>query len=260
MKISGIVLARNAQELIKDCFESIDWLDEIVLVDTGSSDKTVEIAKNFGAKIIKSSSGNFSDWRNLGAEKAGGEWLLYIDTDERVTPLLRKEILSTISHQPLTISYIAYAIPRRNILLDHEMKWGGWWPDYVLRLIKKDSLISWQGELHEQPRLKGQIGKLKNPLIHISHRTLSEMVDKTNDWSMVEAKLLYKSAHPKMTWWRFISVAFREFWFRGILKLGFLDGAVGVIEIIYQMFSRMITYAKLWELQINSKVKNQNAK
>ena len=254
MKISGIVLARNAQELIKDCFESIDWLDEIVLVDTGSSDKTVEIAKNFGAKIIKSSSGNFSDWRNLGAEKAGGEWLLYIDTDERVTPLLRKEIeLLITNHQSPTTNYTAYAIPRRNILLGHEMSWGGWWPDYVLRLIKKDSLISWEGKLHEQPRLKGQIGKLKNPLIHISHRTLSEMVDKTNDWSAVEAKLLYESNHPKVTWWRFISVASREFWSRGIIKLGFLDGAVGVIEIIYQMFSRMITYAKLWELQNEKK-------
>ncbi len=133
------------------------------------------------------------------------------------------------------------------------MKHGGWWPDYVLRLIRKESFIRWEGELHEQPKIKGAIGKLVNPLIHNSHRSLSEMVEKTNRWSEVEAKLLFKSNHPKMTWWRFFSVAFREFWYRGILKLGFLDGVTGVIEVIYQMYSRMITYAKLWELQITSK-------
>ncbi|MEK7112099.1 MAG: hypothetical protein AAB875_02115, partial [Patescibacteria group bacterium] len=128
-----------------------------------------------------------------------------------------------------------------------------WSPDYVLRLIKKDSLLAWGGELHEQPKIKGEIEKLKNPLTHFSHRTLTEMVDKTNDWSEVEAKLLYNSGHPKMTWWRFLSVGAREFWERGIKKLGFLDGTVGMIEIIYQSFSRMITYAKLWEMQLKAK-------
>lgn len=249
MKISGIVLVKDEEELISECLESLSWADEIIVIDNGISGKVFEIAKNKGAKIFKSSKGNFSDRRNLGAKKAQGEWLFYLDVDERVTPLLKKEIEGAIKGG----SYSAYAIPRRNIFLGHEMRWGGWWPDYVLRLIRKDALIAWEGSLHEQPRIKGEVGKLKNPLTHFSHRSLAEMVEKTNEWSEIEAKLLYESHHPKMAWWRFISVAAREFWYRGIAKLGFLDGVVGVIEIIYQMFSRMITYAKLWEMQNEKK-------
>jgi len=249
-KVSAIVIAKNAQELIQDCLDSLSWAYEIILIDTGSTDKTKEIASNFGAKIVKAEKKGFSYWRNLGAKEAQGDWLLYVDTDERVTPALRKEIVATVKRLS-TLN--AYAIPRKNILLGRPMRWGGWWPDYVLRLIRKDSLVGWKGELHEQPEIKGKVRKLKNPLMHISHRSLEEMVDKTNEWSEIEAKLLFESGHPQMAWWRFISVAAREFWYRGVLKLGFLDGAVGVIEIIYQMFSRMITYAKLWEMQKTKK-------
>ena len=246
MSISAIILAKDEEGLIKDCLESVAWAEEIVLVSDGSTPKMLEVAKDFSATVVKSPAGSFPDKRNFGAKKASGEWLLYVDIDERVTPLLRKEITPAV----LNPNYSAYAIPRRNILLGHEMKWGGWWPDYVLWLIKKENLVSWEGELHEQPKIEGNVGKLKNPLTHFSHRSLAEMVAKTNEWSEIEARLLYKSRHPKMVWWRFLSVGIREVWERGIKKLGFLDGTVGVIEIIYQAYSRMITYAKLWEMQI----------
>jgi glycosyltransferase involved in cell wall biosynthesis len=252
MKISAIILFKNEEALLKDCLDSVSWVNEIVIIDNGEEDKASRIAKDYNAKVIKSPRGNFSDRRNLGAENSTSDWLFYIDVDERVTPALKKEIKDSVKNG----SYLAYAIPRSNILLGRKMHWGGWLPDYVLRLIKKDALVKWSGALHEQPVVKGDVGKLKNPLIHISHRSLTEMVEKTNDWSLVEARLLFESKHPKMTWWRFISVALREFWYRGILKLGFLDGTVGVIEIIYQMFSRMITYAKLWEMQIKNESRN----
>ena len=245
-KISAIVLTKNNEDLIKSCLMSLRWVYEIIVIDGGSRDKTVDIAKVFTSKIFTLKEGDFSYRRNYGAEKARGDWLFYVDSDEKVTPALKKEILEEIEET----EFSAYAIPRKNILLGKELKHGGWWPDYVLRLIKRDKLISWEGQVHEQPRIKGEIGKLTQPLIHTSHRTLSEMVGKTNDWSEIEAKLLFKAGHPKMTWWRFFSVAAREFWHRGILKLGFLDGPIGIVEVIYQMYSRMITYAKLWELQI----------
>lgn len=247
-KISAIILAGNAEDLIKDCLESLSWVNEILVIDTGSTDETMDIAKKFKARVFTTSKGSFSDWRNFGAKKAKGDWFFYVDVDERVTPLLRKEIQSLITnHQSLDV---AYAIPRKNILLGHEMKHGGWWPDYVLRLMKKKALRRWRGELHEQPEIEGSVGKLKNPLTHITHRNLSEMVEKTNKWSEIEARLLFESEHPKMAWWRFFSVAAREFWHRAIKKKGFLDGPVGIIEIIYQMYSRIITYAKLWEMQL----------
>lgn len=235
--ISGIVLVGGAfdNKLLDKCLNSLSWADEVVRVETGSIP------------------GSFSEWRNFGASKAKGNWLFYVDSDEIVTNELKKEISESI----LRDKYSAFAIPRENILLGRKMRFGGWWPDYVLRLIRKDSLIKWEGELHEQPKLKslsasrqGNVGKLINPLIHNSHRNLTEMVEKTNEWSEIEAKLLFKSGHPKMNIIRFISAGAREFWYRGIVKLGFLDGTVGVIEVFYQTYSRLITYAKLWELQI----------
>lgn len=229
--ISAIIIVGGKvdQDLYKRCLDSLSWVDEIVKVEGDSS-----------------KGGSFSDWRNEGAKKAKGDWLLYLDTDEEITPKLENEIKSSV----LSDKFAGYAIPRRNIFLGHPMKFGGWYPDYVLRLIKKDKLIGWSGDLHEQPKISGEITHLKEPMIHVTHRNLTEMVEKTNKWSGIEAKLLFDAGHPKMAWWRFFSIAFREFWYRGIIKLGFLDGPVGIIEIIYQMFSRMITYAKLWELQI----------
>lgn len=247
--LGAIILTKNSSETLEDCLSSVDWINEIIIVDENSSDKTIEIANNYGATVIETNDTNFSNKRNLGADKSSSDWILYIDSDEKVTPALKKEILSSI----INPKFSGYAIPRKNILLGHEMKHGGWWPDYVLRLIKRNNLISWKGKLHEQPEIKGEIGKLSSPLIHNSHRSLSTMVEKTNQWSEIEAELLFKSNHPKMTWWRFFSVAFREFWYRGIIKLGFLDGSIGIIEIIYQMYSRMITYAKLWEMQITKR-------
>lgn len=228
--ISAIILIGGSYDktLLKKCLDSLDWVDEIIKVES--------------EKIA----GSFSEWRNYGAQKANGDWLFYIDTDEEVTSELREEI----RRETIEGKYSAYAIPRKNILLGRKMRFGGWWPDYVLRLIKKDSLLKWEGELHEQPKIRGEIGKLRQPLIHTSHRNLTEMIDKTNAWSEIEAELLFKSGHPKMNIFRFCSAGFREFWYRGIVKLGFLDGTIGAIEVFYQAYSRLVTYSKLWEKQI----------
>lgn len=230
--ISAIVLVGGNydKKLLERCLASISWCDEIVKVETTGL------------------GGSFADWRNLGAKKAKGEWLFYVDSDETVSPKLKEMILQVIGSG----EFAAYAIPRRNIFLGHAMHWGGWWPDFVLRLIRKEKLKRWKGELHEQPEIIGTTCHLKEPLIHESHRNLSEMVEKTNRWSEIEAKLLYDSGHPKMNIFRFFSAGFREVWYRGFIKLGFLDGTVGVIEIIYQTFSRLITYSKLWELQLKN--------
>lgn len=232
--VSAVILVGGSfdENLFKRCLDSVSWCDEVVKVETE------EIA------------GSFSEWRNEGAKKATGEWLLYVDTDEEITHDLKDEIELTINNFQFTNS--AYAIPRKNTLLGHTMRWGGWSPDCVLRLIRKDKLKGWFGELHEQPLIDGEVGKLKNVLLHDSHRSIKEMIEKTNKWSEIEAKLLYESGHPKMNFIRFCSAGFREFWYRGVKKLGFLDGKTGVIEIVYQVYSRLITYSKLWELQIKN--------
>jgi len=252
IKLSVIILTRNEEEVIKDCLESVKWAEEIVVVDNDSIDKTLSIAKKYGVKIIRSPVGNsFADHRNLGAKTAKGEWLLYVDADERVTPLLRKEIESVIGNQLSTAKkFAAYALPRRNIRLTKELHWGGWWPDYVLRLMRKDKLEGWQGDLHEQPEIDGEVGYLKEALIHFSHRgSFENKLQNTINWSKIEAQKLYESGHPPMNVPRFVSAMGREFYKRMIKFQAWRDGTEGVMEAIYQVFSVFITYARLWEKQ-----------
>jgi len=247
MKISAIILTLNEEKHIQKCINTLKWVDEIIVVDNGSTDKTIELVEKAGARHFSSTSKSFSVRRWLGAQKAKGDWLLYVDADERVTPELRQEIQSLIKKQKLPDA--AYAIPRKNTLLGKEMKHGGWWPDKVLRLIQKKALKGYKGKLHEQPIIKGEIGNLTNHLKHYTHESLTEMVDKTNNWSEIEANLLFKAKHPPVRWFHFMSAGFREFWFRFIRHAAFLDGVEGVIEASFQVFNKLVIYAKLWEIQ-----------
>jgi len=247
MKISVIIIAKNEGEMIKECLESVKWAEEIILVDTGSTDKTLDIAQKYEVKIIScpTNKPEFAKWRNIGLAAAKGEWLLYVDADERVTPELKRE-LQEVMAEP---KYTAYQIPRRNFYLGKEMHYGGAWPGHVKRLFLKEKLIRWERELHEDPVFGGEMGTLKSPLLHFTHRDLASMVEKTLEWSKIEARLLYEANHPPVTWWRILRIMLTEFWYRGIKLQGLRDGAIGWIEVIFQMFSRFITYARLWELQ-----------
>lgn len=248
--ISAILPVKNEEKAIVDCLESIKWVEEVIVVDDGSTDKTAEIANKYGAKILKfSKDGNYSDRRNVAVAMAKGDWLLFIDADERITPLLKKEILEVTDKS----QFNAYAIPRLNIIFGKKMKYGGWWPDYNKRLFVKDKFKRWSGDLHEEPEFEGsasrRIGHLKNYMIHDKNMSLSQMVDKTNRWSEVEAKLMLDARHPPMNLPRFFTAIVREFWLRMIKQMAFLDGPEGIIYALYQVFSRFVSYAKLWEMQ-----------
>lgn len=253
-ELSVIIIARNEEAMVKDCLESAKWVDEIVLVDTGATDKTPQIARKFGVKVVSLpfKKLEFAKWRNTGLKAAQGDWILYLDADERITPELKKELQTVLADS----QYTAYEIPRRNFYLGQEMRYGGAWPGYVKRLFLRKNLIRWERDLHEDPVFKGKMGKLKSPFIHLTHRDLSSMVEKTRQWSKIEARLLYEANHPPVTWWRIIRIMLTEFWQRGIKLQGWRDGTVGWIEVIFQMFSRFITYARLWEMQNKLKIKN----
>lgn len=248
-KISAVVIAKNEEKKIEDCLKSIKWCDEIILVDSGSTDNTIRVAKNLGVNVITTKNGGFSDWRNIGLNEVKYDWILYVDADERINEKLKDEIISVVNFAG---KYSWYAIPRKNNILGKDMMHGGWYPDYVKRLFKKDSLKKWVNELHEEPIVDGEMGYLKNDLIHVKHASLSEMVAKTNKWSEIEAKLMFEANHPKMSWWRFVRIMLTELIDRLIIKRGFLDGGEGVIYAFYQMWSRFISYAKLWEMQLKT--------
>lgn len=244
LKISAVVIAKNAEKLIVDCLESIKFCDEVIVIDSGSKDKTVQIAKRMGARIFEISNSDFSEMRNLGLQKAVGEWILYVDTDERINKELESDIKNQISKNQN--EYSAFRIKRKNFYYgNHE------WPyiEKLERLFKKEKLKGWYGKIHESPSVDGKIGIVDGFLLHYTHQNLSSMVDKTMEWSEVEADLRFKSNHPKMTWWRFPRVMITAFFGSYIKQKGYKAGVAGLVEGIYQSFSIFITYARLWELQ-----------
>ncbi len=249
IKLSAVLIVKNEALLISKCLQSLDFADEIVVIDTGSTDTTAQIAQKFGARVISYTTGaSFADWRNKGLKEAKGEWIFYIDADERVPSSLRKELLSVVNES----TFDWYVIPRSNFIFKREFRHGGWWPDYVKRVFRRDALKMWSGDLHEEPVTEGSMGYLKNYLVHDKHETLAEMVEKTNKWSAIEGKLMFDANHPPMNIPRFITGMGREFWYRMIVKQGFRDGKEGVIMTMYQVFSRFCSYAKLWELQMKA--------
>lgn len=246
-KVTALLITKNEEEKVTGAIRSVNWCDEVLVIDTGSSDKTVNVAKKAGARVVIYAPGkpDYAAWRNKAAREAKGDWLLYIDADEEVTKKLRNEIKKKISE----LDYEAYDIPRKNFILGKWMRHMGQWPDRVLRLIRKDALIKWEGRLHEQPKIRGNLGHLESPLIHHKHDNLEDMVTKTNVWSEVEAKLMFDTNHPPMNIFRFATAMIREFWKRMIIQMAFLDGPKGIIYALYQVFSRFVSYAKLWEMQ-----------
>lgn len=249
MSISAIIITRNEEQNLGECIKTLDFADEIVVVDNDSADNTVSLAKVSGAKIFQISGLDFSYLRNIGKEKATSNWLFYIDADERVSPNLAKEIKNAVNADAKNG---AFSILRKNFFL------GCPSPklERMNRLIKKESLIGWQGSLHETPIIAGNIGNLSSYLLHYTHRDLTSMVNKTNEWSDVEAQLLYKSNHPQMSWWRFFRIMITAFTKSYFKDKGYRMGTVGVVESIYQTFSNFITYAKLWEKQNRASIKN----
>src|SRR4030042_3288293 len=240
-KISVIIVTRNEEKVIKECLESAKWADELLGVDGDSIDKTLAIAAKYQARIIAQEvkEKDFAAWHNQGKKKASGEWIFKLDADERITPELKKEIQRGIKDK----QFNAYAVPRQNILLGKAMKFGGWYPDYQIRLFKKDKLITWKGKLHANPVFEGDLGYLKQSLIHVTHRDLSSMVEKSKEWSKIEAQLLFKAHHPPVVWWRILRVMISEFNLRFIKLQAWRDGVVGWIEGLFQVFNRFLIYA-----------------
>lgn len=251
--ISAIIIAKNGQEQIKEALESVRFCNEIIVIDNSSKDKTREISEKYG-KVYDYQSKSFSELRNFGLTKVESDYVLYLDTDERISEELKKNIVKILS---LDTDYAAFKLQRKNFYFGKNE-----WPyvEKLERLFKKEKLKKWEGDLHESPIVDGKIGQLDGYIFHYTHRDLQSMLKKTISWSNTEALLRYNSNHPKMTWWRFPRVMLTAFLSSYIKQRGYRAGAVGFLESMYQAFSAFITYAKLWELQNKSMFKDQRLK
>lgn len=248
--ISAIILTKNEEKRLPDCLQSLSFCEEIIVVDSGSTDGTVALAQKHKAAVYQDLSADFAAKRNLGLQKATKEWVLYVDADERISDTLKENILFHLSPKEHLLAdakpVVAYAVQRKNFYLGNHA-----WPqiERMERLFEKKALKGWKGSLHESPEVEGEIGELEGYLIHYSHQDLTDMVNKTNLWSNTEAALRMQAKHPPMAWWRFPRVMLGAFFNSYIKQRGFMAGTAGLVESMYQAYSMFITYAKLWELQ-----------
>ena len=252
--INVVIYTHNEEKNINDCINSAKLLtDKIILVDMESTDKTVEIAKSLKVTVFNFPKSNYVEpAREFGIKKSETDWILILDADERITKELTDEIKSVIRNSCLpagVAQFSNYKIPRKNIFAS--IKWlrhGGWWPDYQIRLINKKHFVNWPKRIHSTPQIKGNFGYLKNPLIHYFHGNLTSMVKKTVIFEDIESDLLLKAKKTSGTK-TFFRKYLAELYRRLIKNLGFLDGPFGIIESIYQAFSKTITYLFLYEKQ-----------
>lgn len=242
--ISAVIITLNEEKNIARAIKSLKNLaDEIIVVDSGSTDKTKKIAKDFGARIFTHRFANFSSQRNWAVSKTKGEWVLSLDADEQIPESLAAEIKTAIKNT----EYVAFLIPRRNFILGKEIKHSRWSPDLHIWLWKKDS-GKWAGDVHEEVKILGRVGKLTNAKIHVQQRTMKDFISSNNFYSSLLSKDMYKRG-VKFSFWRMFYDSLFEFLVRYIYKWGFLDGLRGFILAYLMVIYKISLWIKIYELQ-----------
>ncbi len=256
IKLSIALATYNEEENIGFCLKAVkDIADEIIVVDGSSTDKTREIAEELGAKVIKTTNKPiFHINKQMAIDKCRGEWILQLDADEVVSKKLRKKISSIINHQSSNIEYSAFYIARKNFFLGRWMKKTGQYPDPVIRFFKNGKARLPCKSVHEQMEVNGEVGYIKEHLLHYPYPDFSEYLVKSNRYTSLTAQELLESG-IKPSFWEFIKAYFKAektFWSLFLRHKGFLDGFPGFVFSAYSGLHHITAYIKFWE-QYNKK-------
>ena len=248
-KISAVIITKNEEHNIVDCLQTLDFADEIIVVDSGSNDKTVAFAKKYTKKIFTWNWAGYAAQKNYGISKAKNDWIFSIDADERVSEELKQELVN------LDYNKEGYLLPLKNYFLGRWLRYGGQYPDYHLRLFKKSkgSFVYGEKEVHETVNInKSKTGKIKYPLLHYSYNSISAYFHKFNSYTKLEAMGRFQR-NIKPGWYGiFIRPLQRLFkWY--VLKLGFRDGMRGFIFHTLSAFYIFSSELKLFEMYKFSK-------
>jgi len=243
VKLSVVVITKDEEAAIGRCLDSVRWADEIVVLDSGSTDRTVEIAREHGARVEVS-----ADWPGFGPQKnralalAGGEWVLSLDADEWVPEDLAAEIRAAIAAPD---GHVGFELPRSSSFCGREMRHSGWWPDHILRLFRRDAARFSEDIVHERVLLDGRVGRLTRPLRHESFVSLHEVVDKMNRYSTAGAQMRVMrgkggsvGAAVARGLWAFVRTY--------VLRAGFLDGREGFVLAVANAEGTYYRYLKAW--------------
>lgn len=242
--MSAVIIAKDEAATIGDCIASVAFADEILVVDSGSSDDTVEIAAGKGAKVIHQPWLGYGPQKRFAVRHAAHDWVLCIDADERVTPELKTAIEAAL-RMP---EFHAYEFPRRNRFLGRWLRHGEGYPDLSLRLFDRH-FGQWSDDaVHEKVLCEGPVGRLNGDLLHESAEVLSGYLEKQNRYTLIQAETLWHEGESAQPWKIVVSPAVRFVKFY-IVRLGFLDGWAGLVHIAIGCFNSFMKNAKLLELQ-----------
>ncbi len=248
LKLSAVILTKNAAGKLPHCLESIRWVDEIVVVDGGSTDETLPLAQAAGAKVVtETTADDFGALRNLGAESSSGDWILQLDADEVVTPAFRSALEGLLAHPT---EHAAYKFRRQNNFLGHWMRFGGWDHD-SLHLFRKGK-ARYQGRVHEQLIVNGSIGLLSAGVEHTPFNSLEEFVDRQNRYTTLEARqLLEKEGSFPIKTLRYQTAVrpVKLIWKILFKKQGIREGIFGILFAGLYAFVHFLKWAKIWEFQ-----------
>ncbi|MEQ9893620.1 glycosyltransferase family 2 protein [Pectobacterium aroidearum] len=247
-KLSIIIITKNESELIEECLQSVSWADEVIVVDSGSTDSTVEIAHRYGAKIYQ-----HNDWPGYGKQRqraqsyASGDYIFFIDADERITPELRQSIKSTLLESNLD-DKIVYSCARRNLFLGRFMKHSGWYPDKVLRLYANKHYQYNNNSVHESLDYgDASVQHLSGDLKHLTCRDFSVFQEKQLRYAVAWAR----ERHEKGISCRYSEIfthsifSFLKTW---LFRAGFLDGKQGLLLALVNAQYTFNKYTELWSL------------
>jgi len=243
--LSAIVLTKNEERNIVDCLQGLSWADEVLVLDSGSEDGTVALAQKMGARVERRPFDNFPRQRNAALELAQGEWVLFVDADERVSEELAGEVRKAIIQGGAD----GFWVPRHNYIFGRLIRHAGWYPDYQLRLfLKAKGRYDESREVHELVILDGLEGYLDNPLIHYNYDDIGQFIERQNRYTEMEAAYLFRGgARAKMR--NFILQPYREFRRRYITLQGYRDGGYGLLLSALTAYYEGVKYLKIWRLQ-----------
>jgi len=224
-KVSVVIVTKNEESNISECIKSVFWADEIIVVDSGSKDRTCDISRKLGADVIERDWIGYADQKNFAINQTKNNWVLSLDADEIISEELRKILYSILEKDSI---YKGYKFPRKNIFFGKWMRYGDLWPDYQIRLFDKGKSFFNDRYVHESVQVNGEICQLNEPIIHHSYENVSEFFQRQKDYALLSAKeSLKKEISLNRT-----DIFFRPFWrfFRSyIIKSGWKDGIEGFI-------------------------------